>query len=392
MRRGWFRTLLSAALVFQFLTSMELFLLMTMVGGAVLAGCVAVMGERRRALFDALKLVLIAYVIAGVVVSPLLVTALGSSDTLNAIDPIEFGADPVNFVVPTETIRLGGSAFDSISARFSGTAPEHGAYFGLPLLIAIGAFAFESRRRKAWLVLPLGFLAVIVASLGARLTVLGGISEVRLPWTPMIHLPILEYVLPARLIAFAWLFAAATVALWLSGRDRHRLRLGLGALVVISLFPQTGGALWSLEPPVPRFFREGGAEKVVGDDATLLVLPYPPAGDAKAMLWQAEEDLDFGMAGGYVSSSVPPDYACWPLPGHMRSGVYGADVRPELPGFLASKQVDAVVATPEEAARAAPLRLSRLLGPPIRWGGALVYLVPDWIQKLPPEDCPPGFE
>lgn len=379
-------------LTLQFLTSTETFLVLVLLAGGVLLLAGVLYSDWRAPVISLTKLTVVAGLITGVIVSPLLIKALSEPGALSTIDPIAYSTDPLNLAIPTSLTALGGSALESVSLRFTGNITEQGAYLGLPLLVVVALMGLRARRDRTALILLVGFLVVLVASLGPRLNVLGGVSELRLPWAPFSHLPIFEYVIPSRLIGFAWLFAVLLLALWLSRPGRWRW--GVAALVVVTILPNVGNGptAWSYRPPVPELFRGGDAiTAAVPKGSNVVLLPYAPAGGALAMLWQAEADMAFRQAGGYVSATVPEEYLCWPLAGHMRGEAYGSDVRPEIPGFLTSKDVDAIIATPEAAAAAQTL-LAGWFPAPREVGGMLVYDVPAWMKRQPVGACPPSPE
>lgn len=379
----WLVIGLVAVLAFQFLTSSEVFLTMTMVGAAVLGLAFGLLPEQRASLLGTTKLIVLAYVITGLLVSPYLIATLTADQTLSHIDPIYYSADPVNLVVPTR-ITLGGGTLAAIGERFTGNLAENGTYFGVPLLLVLALFAWQRRRDRIAILLVGAFGIAILAALGPRLNLLGSVTQVRLPWALFLHLPITKYVLPERIVVFAWLALGLVVALWLSYPSRYRwAKWALVAVGLIAVLPDPGaidprpphlGAkIWASTRTIPEFF-ESGDRKLFAGRPNLLVLPYNEAGNGDNLYWQAGTGMAYEQPGGYLSGTVPDNFLCWPVVGRLRAQDYRRADRAELLAFLAAKQVDGVVAPAAEARRAAPL-----LGALRRVGrreGVVIYRAP----------------
>lgn len=380
----WLALALIAVLTFQFLTSSEVFLTMTMVGTAVYALALLLFPQRRASLFATGKLIVIAYVVTGLLVSPYLIATLTADQTLSHIDPLYYSADPLNLVVPTQ-ITVGGGTFESIGNRFTGNLAENGTYFGLPLLLVFILFAWQRRRDRVAMLLVGAFGIALLAALGPRLNVLGSVTPIRLPWALFLHLPITKYVLPERIVVFAWLALGLVVALWLSQPSRRQWAkwalVGIGLIAVLPdpgatdpRPPHFGAKIWASTRPIPDFFRSGDRSLFAGRP-NLLVLPYNEAGNGANLYWQANAGMAYEMPGGYLSGTIPDNFLCWPIVGHLRVEDYRRVDRAELLAFLAAKQVDGVVAPNAVARSAAPL-LGVLPRPPQRRGGVAIYKVP----------------
>ena len=391
---AWFVIALSAVLTAQFLISVEVFLTSAIFSIAAVALSMLLFRAARGRLLEMAKWALGAYLITAVVVSPYLYANLSQPDTLAAINPLAFATDPVGLVVPSRLVAIGGGQFESISSRF---AAEQGAYLGVLLLALTGILAWQRRSdrvvRLLLLVLAFGF----VASLGARLELLGQVTQVRLPWAPFIHLPITKYVIPSRMILYAWLALALLLALGLSalgGRLRWALALG-GAVLLLPATglssPVDGKPFWSSRRQVPAFFRSAELRASLPGRGTTLVLPYGVADDGESMIWQAEAGMGFAMPDGYLSAVVPPNFACWPLDGALRSSVYEPGQRHEFLEFLAAKQVRAVVVSAAVNRDARPL-LSALRTAPRRSGGVLIYPVSASVASRVAGPCPGNSE
>jgi len=229
------------------------------------------------------------------------------------------------------------------------------------------------------------FAIALIAALGPRLNLLGSATFVRLPWAPLLHLPITKYVLPERIVVYAWLALALGLALWLSSPGRwRRARWALVGIGLITILPDSsatdphpphnGASIWASRRALPEFFA-GGDRPLFHGRPNLLVLPYNEAGNGDELYWQANTGMAYEMPGGYLSGTVPDNFACWPLVGRLRAEDYRRSDRRELRAFLAAKQVDGIVAPLATARAAAPL-LGGLHGTPRRERGVLIYRAP----------------
>jgi hypothetical protein len=380
----WLTAALTGVLTFQFLTSSEVFLTMTMVGTAVFALALLLLPQRRAALVGTGKPLVVAYVITGLLVSPYLISTLTADQTLSHIEPIFYSADPLNLVIPTR-ITVGGATMQAIGERFTGNLSENGTYFGIPLLLVLALFGWQRRRDRIAMLLVGAFAIALLAALGPRLNLLGSVTAVRLPWAVFLHLPITKYVLPERIVVFAWLALGLVVALWLSYPSRRQWAkwalVGVGLIAVLPdpgakdpRPPHLGAKIWASTRTIPELFRSGDRALFAGRP-NLLVLPYNEAGNGDNLYWQASTGMAYEMPGGYLSGTVPDNFLCWPIVGQLRAQDYRRVDRAGLLAFLAAKQVDGVVAPVAEAHAAAPL-LGALPGPPRRSGGVLIYRVP----------------
>ena len=88
-------------------------------------------------------------------------------------------------------------------------------YLGLPLIVALVAFAVILRNRKTILFAGAMALIAFVLSLGSRLWVDGHETAIRLPFVVLAHLPLVGGSIPARYSLYTTLFAGAMFAIGL---------------------------------------------------------------------------------------------------------------------------------------------------------------------------------
>lgn len=137
---------------------------------------------------------------------------------------------------------------------------------------------------------------------------------------------------------------------------------------------------------MPEFFRNPQERAVLDDRGPVVVLPYHYLGDS--VLWQAEANMSFRMAGGYVSPTVPEEYSCWRIFQSLAQGVYRTDQRGDFIAFLRAKGVGAVLARESYVATASPL-LRALPGERRDLGGMRVFLLPRPFRRHPDPGLPP---
>ena len=344
-----FVVLLALALVAQFSISTEVFLTMTMFGGLALLLALAFFPSRRPALVRTGGLIAAAYALAAVPLAPYLyyVVRAASNHPIYAFYPSFYSTDVLNFAVPTE-LTVGGRLFAGLTRRFSGNLSEQAGYVS-PALVAVGALFAASRWRKPATRFLLAFLGlVLLASLGPTLRFRGS-TTIPLPWEVLTHIPLVEYVLPARLMMYAFLVLAVTTGMWLAGfrsspGSPRRRALVAWVLVVtgaILLLPNLSLPVWRTRADTPAFFAGAQYRTLLPRGANVLVVPYGDRGNS--MLWQATTGFDFRMPEGYVSVVPPREFAGWPILKTLYSGDPTPDPERQLRSFLKAKGVSDIV-------------------------------------------------
>ena len=262
----------------------------------------------RPGLRDGALALLAALGVAVVVAAPMLAYALTGFHTSSINDPARFPADLLNVVVPTETALVSTEGARELSREFVANLAENGAYLGLPLLVVLGWFAWQSRhqpgRRLVVALLGLG----IVAELGVALHVAGE-RIVPLPWALAAKLPALNNVLPVRFSMYVALASAVAASLWAaSPRPARWVRVTLAGAAVVSILPAVPLAptvqreLWRHTPTRPAFFADETYRACFRPDEVVFV---PDGAGMDVTLWQAESSFRFRVANGNLSSALP---------------------------------------------------------------------------------------
>jgi hypothetical protein len=377
---------LTAVLIGQFLVSTEVALTLALFGGLALLLAIALAGEStRQSVVRTTMQVGAAYLLSAIPLAPYLYYAakVASHSPIYAFYPSFYSTDALNFVVPTPLTVLGQHRFAEIAAKFSGNISEQAGYLGLPALGAVAASA-ASRWRSAWIrLLALMLVLVGAASLGPNIRI-AGTTTVTGPWVAFVHLPLVKYVLPARLMMYAALLTGLAMALWLAGAQgagvRRWTRWVVAALAVILLLPNLSLPLWHSRLDTPAFFADGLYRDLLEPGEIILVIPYADRGNS--MLWQAQTRFAFRMAEGYVSVVPPPEFSRYPILKTLYDGELIPNVDGELRAFLRDKGVGAIVV---QNGRKGPWAdLFGSIDPrPRSVGGVTLYRVPPSLRQVP---------
>jgi len=244
-----------------------------------------------------------AYLIAGVVTSPLLGYAVAHFQRESINKPAAFPADLVNLLVPTRLTALSTGWTHNTSALFAGNTAENGAYLGLPLIAVLFLFAWTNRRSERARLLTFLIALCVLCELGTALHTRGD-RHFALPWRLVSGLPGFDNVLPVRLSVYLALAASVAAARWAaSGTAPRSARAGLVTAAVVAIAPAFWIDAWHTRPNRPAFFSTGVYKKYLKPNETVLLLPYPSL--SGSMLWQAEARFHFRVADASLSPVIP---------------------------------------------------------------------------------------
>ena len=290
--------------------------------------------------------------------------------------------DPANFVVPTVAQLFSPQTATSISSHFSGNASEWDAYLGIPLILLLVVATVRFWRVPVIRTAAVVAVVVAVLSLGPHINVQGHpLLAVPLPWWIPAHLPVLDDILPNRLMVYVDLAAAIVLAfslraLWLM-RARVALNVVVAVVVLLPLVPTLPAPSTPLTAP-PLFASSSAAVTAEGD--VVLFEPYPSNEYPDAMFWQLRSGFRFSILGGYVIGPPAPGTVALQQRIHALSAtptvtLSGAD-RVALIAALRSLDVATVITGPGATPGVASL-FTQLFGyPPTADGGLRIWRVP----------------
>jgi hypothetical protein len=304
--------LLALVLVLQFGISTEIFATLALLAFVcfVLAALVFEIPSR---LVPLVRYTVLAYLAAGVVVSPYLVHAFGKSSA----PPVRPHSarhilDFANIVYPTQTTWLRPSGSGAITNRFTSGIDEIGGYLGIPLLILLVVAVTTARtgraRRGVWM-LALGALVADAMAAGPEMTV-DGHRLGKGVWALMQHLPALGEAIPIRLAMYAVLFIALIVALWLAQPGARAWRFVGAGIAIVFFLPNPSGSFWTANVRQPSFFTTGAYRSVIHRGDVALVFPYTER-ESWSMLWQGETGFRLRMIGGHIGQAILPVECPW---------------------------------------------------------------------------------
>jgi hypothetical protein len=247
----------------------------------------------------------------------------------------------IRLIVPTSQQMFGLTPLINYSNRLGRAGIDD--YVGLPLLVILILLLVFAWRNRLYRLLFIGVLVVLALGAGPYL-VLDKDQVLTLPWSGLWRLPIVRSAEPSRFIVFASLGLALALALWLAPPKRQpeddseikaepvaeasarawgrramtaaRWALGLLAVAaVITDAPTSYQAVTPVPPgqqavagmhPVnqlPAFLTGGLYRQYLRPGETVVILTG--RGNA-GMLFQADANFYFRIAGGYINASLTP--------------------------------------------------------------------------------------
>lgn len=348
---GRFVAGLAILIAAQFLLFPEIAASASFVGALAFSLALAFTDENlRRGLWGLLPRIVAAYALATVLLSPYLyyMFAFGHSGG-SVLDPTLLGADLLSFLIPTSINELGRPAFFGAVARtYMATLAETGSYLALPLLAMTFLFAKARFREPVGRILIELLVILCLLALGSRV-VIAGHPTIAAPWTLLLQFPLLNKIVPIRLMAYAFLALAIVVAMWLSSAGvRPSHKWVLGAALVPFMLPNLSARFWNAPFDIPPFFSTGIYRQYLAPDEIVMTLPNPIYGDG--MQWQLATGMYFRLAGGYVGISplAPPEYARWPIMAALYDVAGVPDADDQLKALLAHEQVAAIIVGPQK--------------------------------------------
>lgn len=282
--------------------------------------------------------------------------------TAQIYEPEPYATDLLNFVVPTEAQAIAPDVALKLAEHFSGLQHEANAYLGFPLLLLLAFIAGQYWERPVVRVAAVVTLIVAVLSMGSNLHLGGERSAIRLPWSLVDHLPLLNDVLTNRLTVFMYLGVGAMLAVFIdAARARRRFARRWPALlaVAVALVPLVPRLTFPTSTaPIPPIFIHWEESGVPAGSIVLVAPRATDGGGANQMLWQAVAGDAFAMPDGYFFIPGPDGHVILntrpaPLFEQMddiqENGNYPAldlTTRQQLARDLRSHAIDAIVVGP----------------------------------------------
>jgi hypothetical protein len=329
----------------QFGISTEVLFTFTCIFGvALVAGYALATPDYRKRIIEALKVIVFAYLLTGAIASYYILKSF-------QITPYEnywgraYPGDVLAYFFPTTSFRLGSSSFAGLSASFAGNIAEQDQYLGWPLILILALWLVESwRRSRAAKVLAITTAVAIIFSLGDKLTV-GGHPTIWWPFNLFQSLPVFRLLLPSRIGVIVSLGTAVAAALWIGaarGRRSVLWRGLLGVLAVIFLWPNLSNPGREANFDVPSFFTNNAYKHYLHKNEIVLPLPFGYSAGSADLLWQADADFYFRLAGGYWYIS-PPEDAQYPIVAQLQADAPGPQAAADLKSYVDTKHVSAIV-------------------------------------------------
>jgi hypothetical protein len=201
---------------------------------------------------------------------------------------------------------------------------------------------------------------------------------VPLPWWIPAHLPVLENILPARMMIYVYLAAAITFsfllrALWLI-RSTPALNAVVALIVLLPLLPTLPAPATPLHTRAP-FTSALSAQAFNG--ANVLFEPFPGVDYPQAMTWQRSVNFSFTMIGGYVIGPYAPGVQAFQQQIHdlaARSVTLSPSQQLALLTELRTFGVNTVVVDPAVVPSGTRSLFTQIIGaPPVAKDGFLVW-------------------
>ena len=352
--------------------------------GVILLGVLVAIarGQVRGRLRHAVVALSVAAVTAAVLSAyPLATQFFGPQHLAGALRDIRvFSTDLGNFIEPTQMLWLRPLGIQA--SGYTTNSTEADGFLGLPLLaIVLVAAVCWHRRADVRVALAVGLL-IAVLSLGPRVHLHGQVIFHGI--YPFGRVPLLENILPARLMLFADLAAGWLLAVFIAGLRRQRPAVMLAGWVlaagaVLALFPSWPGATERHDVPVFLTTRAAGAL----DGKVALVIPAPIGKDlvsheaTDTILWQADAGMSFRVVNNsaIVANQDLPQ-ALGPLVAIQDGHAPPPGLNPaDLVADLKHHNIDIVVLGPMQYRSEERAFLDGLLGPGVERDGVVTWTV-----------------
>jgi hypothetical protein len=316
--RTGFTIWLAIVLALEFYTFSEAYFDVAMVAAAALVIGFAVAGrDGRRKVARLAGLTAIGFTGSLALASPYLIYELRNLPKGLSRNSPNFELHLVGLILPRAN-RMWGLPTSLID--FSRVNPN-AVYVGIPMLVLLLLFAVYTWSSRLTRLLVSTFVVIILLGLGSAFD-WDKQPLFSLPWGSLWNLPIASSAETDRFILFGFLVLAFVVALWLAAPAGSRLvaaaRWGLVVLALAAVFANTSPLAETVNPPLqfteavaslqpedalPPFIADGLYKRYLTPGEIVVVVSE--RGNA-GMLFQAETDFYFRIAGGFINASLTP--------------------------------------------------------------------------------------
>jgi hypothetical protein len=365
--------LIIALAVLQFFIAQEVFVTEIIMAGVLLCILAAVHpGEIRAAAPYALRVLARALPLAAAVLAyPVFIQLLGPDRVMGPVHNANaYVTDPLNLVVPTVLQQFAPNWATSISNHFSGNVSEWNGYVGIPLLGLLLVVLVRWWRVPVVRVSGLTAIVVTLLSFGPFLHIRGAVTPIPLPWWIPAHLPVVESILPNRLMVFFYLAAGVGLAFGLqriwAARRGAPAALAVAVVTLGPLLPHS--PLPSTAISTPAYFSSTAVDEIP-DATVVLTAPWPSVTNTNPMNWQRAAGMRFRILGGYflgpsASASKALQQAIDAIDATGSQPALDTSEREQLLGELQSNDVGAVIAGPSTHQSVMISFFTQLLGTP----------------------------
>jgi hypothetical protein len=277
--------------------------------GAVVVGLLhhrQVVRRARHALEAGLWATVAFAVVAG---GPLAFQFFGPEVVHGNVQPRDFYvADLWAWALPSTTQWFHPFGLSDMSHRFQSIGAEWCAYLGAPVVLLLAVVIVRRRRDRGLVAAGITLVVVTVLAFGPHLRMAGHKTGIPMPWDAVGGLPLLESVLPVRLMVAADFILAGLVGVVAEAAWRVRAgwcRRAAVSVLAVALVPGLPRPDFPSRPiDVPTFFTSP-AVRAVPDGSLAVIAPYPEPQNVVVLRWQLAAGLRYRMAGGYAL--VPGD-------------------------------------------------------------------------------------
>jgi hypothetical protein len=373
-------TQLTILLLIQMYISTEVMLTMSVVGAVLLAASWGFGSKEQRArVLTVVPWLIAAYLITAALSSWYLYELLKAPAYAKG-QGLFYPTDALAFSIPNPTTWLGGAQFAPVTKLFVGGTGETLVYIGVPMILVAARFIWTRWSNASTKAITVALAVTIFWILGGRL-VIAGQATIRLPYSLVNGLPLLNEVMQGRVALEFTLLCTVVLALWLARPASGRppvLRWGAGLLAVAFVLPNFADhptSAWTN----PTFFHTSMYKRYLKPGET--IMPIAWGGFSESPMWQAEDHMYWNMANGYFLFPPPVGWVNQ-LTDDLWTDTPTAADAPLLRQFVVERRVSEIVVQASELQRWSPTLRQAGLHASARVGGVTLYRVPSsWVPR-----------